>query len=335
MPRKGERVGDAAELRPVVYCLVPRDLAARLHEPLRRHFRGDPAVEVIIEQRGSERRAVDERRTGAPRSDAAPDRRRIRSVGGRRVAERRAVLAPSALPTLPYRVRQYAQRLTFIERLEPSRQQREDENTARIVGQIQAGDAEQFAVLYMRYFDRVYGYVCMALGDPAEAENAVQEVFMKILEALPRYQLGGAPFRAWLFVIVRNQTISELRRRGRLDLVAPAELERRPSRTPEVEQSLDGLDWVSNQDLLLFIERLPPSQKQALYLRYALDLSHKQMAEIMQRRPDDVRALLSRAHRFLRQRLLIVASRGETRSQMVFCRPQSFILRRRRFALMR
>jgi RNA polymerase sigma-70 factor (ECF subfamily) len=326
----------AALARPVVYCLVPRDLAARLHEPLRRHFAGDPSVEVVVERRGDERRRGSDRRVGGSTGVAgAGDRRRIRSAGGRRVADRRVPVAVVDFPALPRRARAHAGRIVMVERLEPSGLRVEDADTARLVGRIQAGDRDAFAILYLRYFDRIYGYLRIALGDPGEAEDAAQQVFLKVLDALPRYCYSRSPFRAWLFVIARNLVISHLRKHGRLDPVDPFELDRHRDRAADSEPGIDALEWVTDRDLLVFIERLPVAQRQVLVLRYMLDLTSAQVAEVLGRGVSDVTVLQSRALAFLRERLAAVGRRSERSGRIRMRTPfrHATVLRARRFAL--
>ena len=111
--------------------------------------------------------------------------------------------------------------VAFYERIEASPEQAEDLDTARLVTRIQSGDRDAFASLYARYFDRVYGYMRVFLNDRHEAEDAAQQVFIKVMEALPRYEHRKEPFRGWLFVIVRNYSISQVKKQGRTDVVAP------------------------------------------------------------------------------------------------------------------
>src|SRR5258706_15911522 len=113
MVGRGEQ--QTPERRTITYCVVPRDLAAKLHEPLRRHFADDPAVDVVVEQRRRDRRGNGERRAGETAADA--ERRRIRNQEGRRIADRRAIrTAVEAATDLPRRARPYVDRLGFIAR---------------------------------------------------------------------------------------------------------------------------------------------------------------------------------------------------------------------------
>jgi RNA polymerase sigma-70 factor (ECF subfamily) len=189
----------------------------------------------------------------------------------------------------------------------------------------------------MRYFDRVYSYLKILLGDRHAAEDAAQEVFVTVLRTLPTYAARG-PFRGWLFAIVRNYALSELRKPRRVEPVDPADLIDRADPAAGPEQELSALDWISDRDLMMFVERLPLPQRQVLVLRYMLDLGHKDIARILHRSPDDVRMLQSRAQRFLRERLVAVGrdSADDVRSASMVRRPaHAYLLRRRRFALLR
>jgi RNA polymerase sigma-70 factor (ECF subfamily) len=329
--------GDGAGGRGVVYCLLPGDLASKLHVVLRRQFRDDPSVEVVVEQRANDRRSGGDRRAArATPPQLATERRRIRAVAGRRVDERRAVVLHVDAPTLPRRARPHAARLVFVERFEPSALRAEDIDTARLVLRIQAGDPDGFSVLYARYFDRVYGYLSGILRDAHEAEDATQNVFMKVHGALPRFEYRGVPFRVWLFLAVRRHALSEIQKLGRMEVLERSEIDRQRE-TPVERVEGTVLEWISDRELLVFVERLPLSQRQVLLLRYVVGLSNTQIAAVLGRTPNDVAALHTRAIGLLRRRLTAVG-RGaarERRSRMRRWNPQAPVLRQRRFALLR
>ncbi|MDX6633752.1 MAG: hypothetical protein QOG26_1757 [Solirubrobacterales bacterium] len=227
--------------------------------------------------------------------------------------------------------------VVFVERVEPVGEQLEDLDTARLVTQIQAGDQAAFSQLYMRYFDRVYSYLRVVLNDIHEAEDAAQQVFMQVLEAVPRYERRGAqPFRAWLFVIVRNYAVARVRKLNRLEPMEPQELNERRGRNGDQEEEMPALDWISDRDLVLFVERLPLPQRQVLLLRFQLDLSNTQVAAVLGRSENEVRVMQHRALRFLRDRLTAVGREprsGERRPRMARCPQKARVLRERRFAL--
>jgi RNA polymerase sigma-70 factor (ECF subfamily) len=191
-----------------------------------------------------------------------------------------------------------------VETLQPANQQLEDVDTGRLVTRIQSGDREAFALLYLRYFDRVYSYFKVALRDPDAAEELTQHVFVKVLDALPRYERrGGKLFRAWLFTIVRNETVREVRRRGRSLLTDPSALDRQREEAAPIDTEPPVPDWLSDRELVMFFERLPLAYRQVLMLRYMLNFSYGEIAAILDRSQVDVRSLHSRGLRFLRVRL--------------------------------
>jgi RNA polymerase sigma-70 factor (ECF subfamily) len=327
----------SAPRRAIVYCIVPEELAAELHDSLRRHFAGDPGVIVVVEQRWRDRRRDGDRRneTAAERDD--DERRHIRGERGRRVADRRLLAARVPPPAgLPSAAEKLAEDLIFVERLEPSSEKLEDHDTGRLVARFQAGDRDVFSELYLRYFDRVYTYLRMLYKESHEAEDATQQVFMKVFENIHRYERRRQPFRAWLFTIVRNYAVSDLRKTGRMTPVQPDVLERQRDEPVAGDVDIKSLTWLSDHDLLLFIERLPIPQRQVLMLRYMLDLSTAEIGEVLGRGQDDVRQLHSRALQFLRQRLAAVGRTSPRSDPMPMRRAPSprSVLRSRRFALL-
>jgi RNA polymerase sigma-70 factor (ECF subfamily) len=331
---------ERADVRPVVYCIMPRELAPQLHEPLRKHFRDDAGVRVVVERRAEDRRGKQDRRTPAGEPAAGEDRRRIRALTGRRVAERRAQLMSVKPPSpLPRKVRPHAAALLFVERLEPSTEHAEEIETARLVMRAQSGDGAAFTDLYMRYFPRVYAYLRVVFRNEHQAEEATQHVFAKLFEIIPRYERRQQRFTAWLFVVVRNHALNEIervRRQEPTDPVTLADETLGSALTHDEPDDLPTLSWISDPELILFVERLPLVQRQALILRYMLDLSTPDVARILGRSEEDVRQLQSRGLRFLRQRLTALG-RGpatRTRARSRGLQRTNRIARRRRFALL-
>ena len=84
-----------------------------------------------------------------------------------------------------------------------------------LVKAAQQGEAEAFGVLVDRYHRQIYGLAARMCGQ-AEADDLTQDVFLKALDALQRFQFHGeAGFRTWLYRIGVNTAINELRQRKR------------------------------------------------------------------------------------------------------------------------
>jgi RNA polymerase sigma-70 factor (ECF subfamily) len=228
--------------------------------------------------------------------------------------------------------------VAFYERVVAGQEDVEDLDTARLVIRFQAGDEDAFAQLYTRYFDRIYGYLRVVLRDGHEAEDATQNVFIKLFDALPAYE-RRRPFGAWLFTIARNLGRDYVRRGGRQVVAEAAEIDRHLDRNAANEGDDEGgrraLSWVSDTDLLLFIERLPLPQRQVLVMRFMLGMPNSEICQVLDRKPADIRTLQHRGLRYLEDRMRSIGrtpTSGE-RSRMLRRPKQAQILRRRRCAL--
>lgn len=290
----------SGELARLIYCVLPASLALSLHDPLREHFSDHEGLEVIVERRRRDRRKSSDRR----RSEVGPppegERRRIRNQGGRRIADRRLAKPLPDAPALPDWALADTAKIVFVERFEPPTLALEDIDTARLVTRIQAGEEFGFATLYTRYFDRVYSYLRAALRDAHEAEDAAQQTFMKALEALSEYERRTQPFRGWLFAIARNCGTDCLRRGGRVQPLDTPVLDRRREGADPAPEPL--ADWLSDRSLARDFQRLPEPQQQVLMLRFLLDLSVRETAQVLSFSEDNVKTLQSRALRTMRRR---------------------------------
>jgi RNA polymerase sigma-70 factor (ECF subfamily) len=254
------------------------------------------------------------------------------------VDDRRGFTAiASEVPLLPKKVRRHAGELVFVERIEPSAEQVRDADSKRLVIRYQQGDESVFGELYLRYFNSVYAYARVALSDHHEAEDVTQQVFMRALGALGRFELRpNVPFRSWLFSIARNLVVTAVKGRSDVILDSPEQIDTLRESEPENAQDVaDTLGWLTDREVAFFVERLPLAQRQALVLRFMLDLPSHEIARILGRSPTGVRKLQSRALKSLEARLTAVGRRSPrygptpTRRRL---KPLP-VLRERRFAL--
>lgn len=253
------------------------------------------------------------------------ERRRIHNLDGRRVGQRRAPVSPVAEPpALPPEAWGHAERVLFVERRPPSAQEVEDLATARVVVALQAGEATAFDELYERYLSRVYRYMRIALGDEYEAEDAAHEVFIKLLDALPAYEIRSVPFRIWLFRIVRNHTINHLRKHRRVSVMAPDQLNLRleEGAAPAGPEAVVALD---DEELLRLITCLPIVQRQVIVLRYVMDFDVAEVATILGRSPNAVSMLQQRAFAILRSRLIETGRGPEARVRLPMRRRLAYL----------
>jgi len=302
-----------------------------LHGLLREHFHADNMTIVVVQRRLADRRTV-VRRSGSPSTvPVDPERRLVRSEQGRRIAERRAMEVPATIPVLPGGAAAYAERLLFVERLAPGERRLEDIATARLVVDFQSGDTSAFGAIYMCYHDRIYSWLRLMIGDPQEAEDVAQDVFVQVMAALPRFELGDAPVRTWLFTLARNRALNHLKRSRRLTVVGPSDALWRRLGSSESHAAVSL--QLRDEEMIKLVELLPLAQRQVLTLRYMLDFRIAEIGEILERSPEDVRQLSHRALAFMRQRLGPRRSGGLRRERTLTMLKHAPVLQARRFAV--
>lgn len=172
------------------------------------------------------------------------------------------------------------------------------DSTAEAVDRARAGDRDAYALLVAR-FGALAHRTAYLLGAGADAEDVVQEAFVKAYRALGSFR-AGAPFRPWLLRIVANE-VSNLhrgsRRRRTLELrlaepdVAPAEPER------------EAVAADARARLLAAVDAMPYRDRQVLTCRYLLDLTEAETAEVLAWPRGSVKSRLSRAIGKLRRTL--------------------------------
>jgi len=169
----------------------------------------------------------------------------------------------------------------------------------RLVAAAKAGDPEAFGAIFDAYHDPVYRYVASRVRRPSDAEDLAQLVFVKALEALPRYEARGVPFGGWLFRLARNTVIDHLRtRREHLDLEALAE---RPDEEPGPDAVAAARQEIEAVGAAL--AELTEEQRDAIALRFFAGLSAREAAVAMGKQEGTVRGLQFRAIAALRRRL--------------------------------
>jgi RNA polymerase sigma-70 factor (ECF subfamily) len=176
-----------------------------------------------------------------------------------------------------------------------------------LVEQAQAGDAEAFGRIFDHYHDPLYRFVASRVGRPADAEDLTQLVFVKALEALPRYEARGAPFGGWLFRLARNTVIDHVRtRRDHVDLEALAERPGDDDGPDDIAAMREALDDVAEA-----LAELTDEQRDAIALRFFAGLSAREAAIAMGKQEGTIRGLQFRGIAALRRRLGLDVPTGD------------------------
>ncbi|MCM2279201.1 MAG: sigma-70 family RNA polymerase sigma factor [Oligoflexia bacterium] len=164
-----------------------------------------------------------------------------------------------------------------------------DEQIMQAYQKGEAGAFDAFNELYRRHAGKVYGYLSARERDRQAVDDAFQAVFLKLHQARGQFD-PAYRFLPWLFTICRTVLNDGFRKKGRSESVAPAEdaaLSEVPSEPAEVAVAAD-------------LSLLDGRQRQVLELRYLGDQSFEEIALRIGTTPGNVRQLVSRALRKLR-----------------------------------
>ena len=143
---------------------------------------------------------------------------------------------------------------------------------------VEAGDPEALSALYDRHGRAAYSLAYRMMGEKQEAEDVVQEAFVKVWRSAGGYRVGRASVRTWILSIVRNRGIDQIRshaRRGRMQ-------EKVETSAPTSEPSEAFAETWKNtqqQQVREALNTIPHEQLKILELAYFSGYTHVEIAE--------------------------------------------------------
>ena len=168
-----------------------------------------------------------------------------------------------------------------------------------LVAAAKSGDAEAFGRIFDHYHEAVHRYIAARVRRPSDAEDLAQLVFVKALEALPRYEQRGVPFGGWLFRLARNVVIDHIRT-SREHVELDALVERSDGNAGPEAQALARHQM---DEIAAALAELTDEQRDAIALRFFAGLSAREAAVAMGKQEGTVRGIQFRAIAALRRRL--------------------------------
>lgn len=175
-----------------------------------------------------------------------------------------------------------------------------------LVHRILAGDVEAYAQLVDRHYDRCARVAVRILGNREDAEEAIQDAFLRAYRALGEYE-ERERFAAWLTRILVNQCRTMLARTRRTESLFVDADPRLVDMTPAAARPA-GSAWPELDGAL---QQLPAEQREAVVLRYADDLTYEEMARITGAGESALKMRVKRAFARLRELLQEVDNVGQ------------------------
>jgi RNA polymerase sigma-70 factor (ECF subfamily) len=177
-----------------------------------------------------------------------------------------------------------------------------------LVSMAKAGDKDAFGVLVERNESKIYGLCLKMLGNPEDAEDTLQEVFIKAFQALPGFR-EEARFSTWLYRIAHNACLMRIRKK-KLETVSldrPLDVEEGQIQRDVTDWSADPRADLMSEELSSVLSRhineLSPDNRIVFVLRDIHGLSTDDTANVLGLSVPAVKSRLHRARLYLRERL--------------------------------
>lgn len=182
---------------------------------------------------------------------------------------------------------------------------------ARLVERAKAQDEAAFEQIMQLHADRLYNYILRMVGNPTDAEDLVQETFLRAYQGLPNFD-GRASLSTWLYRIATNLCIDHQRRRARrvptVSYSVSEDSEGEPAEWdfPDT-QTLSPLDAALSRELEAVVEeaiqQLSPKLRTVLLLYDVEELSYDQIARVLHIPIGTVKSRLNHARAQIQKRV--------------------------------
>ncbi|HVO04677.1 MAG TPA: RNA polymerase sigma factor [Candidatus Cybelea sp.] len=180
----------------------------------------------------------------------------------------------------------------------PSRDVTAENSDDGLLARVANGDRQAYRLLVDRHVDRAFGLARRVLGNKSDAEDVVQDAFLKVWQRAGQWQPGRAQFSTWLYRVVVNRCL-DLKRKpitAALDNVAEQSDDR-----PDAYEDIVARQRQAR--IAAAVAALPERQRTAIALSYTAGLSNAAAAASMEISVKAFESLLVRAKRELREKL--------------------------------
>ena len=177
----------------------------------------------------------------------------------------------------------------------------------QIIGRVRGGETRMFGELVQRYQDAVFGMALRLLGGRGNAEDAAQEVFLRVYRGLDAFK-GEAKFSTWLYRITYNLCADWQRRNRSSDRRAAVIGEADAVADRRVNLEEEVLKSETRDNVRRALDGLDERYRSVVVLLYYQKMSYEQIAAVLELPMKTVETRLYRARKLLRERL---ETRGE------------------------
>ncbi len=172
--------------------------------------------------------------------------------------------------------------------------------TPELVRRAQEGDPAALEDLIAGSYRAAYTLALRLMRDPDDAAECTQEAYVRMIRGLKRFREVGA-FPTWLFKIVSNVCMTEMKKRSRRDIPVEADTMEAPSTIDAEGTAIGHVFW---EQLERSVRELPEAYRTVVVLRDVYGLSGEEAGEVLGISSGAVKVRLHRARRKLRDELV-------------------------------
>lgn len=180
------------------------------------------------------------------------------------------------------------------------------EEEKKWIEEVRAGNMQAFTKIIDKYKNQLFATVLRMTKNPEDAQDLVQEAFIKVYEQLNKYDFKGS-FSSWLYRVTINHCLDELRKK-RYQVEHITFNEKGIESSEENEPEIVFLKKEKSRQLEKLIASLPEDERMIILLRYANERSYEEISELLHIPLSTVRNKLHRAKKKLRK--IVQAEKG-------------------------
>jgi len=175
---------------------------------------------------------------------------------------------------------------------------------AQLIERIRNGEMNLFSELVLRYQNKLFAYVYRLVGHKEEAEDVLQEIFIKVYKNLNSFE-ADRKFSSWIYRISHNEAINFLKKNRKV-LVLYYEDDDYLLKKLKTDNNFlkDIITTETSQQLKKVLAKLPPKYQEVIILKYLEEKSYEEIAVILHKPINTVGTLLNRAKSQLKKLLI-------------------------------
>lgn len=175
---------------------------------------------------------------------------------------------------------------------------KEEVSDNELIRIIREKDTELYGEIIERYQGKLFAYLYRLIGEKEEAEDLLQDVFIKAFRNLHSYD-ANRKFSSWIYRIAHNEAVNHIKRKSlkrfiSLDNITSTK-DKLESSSPEDNAEASWIRKETGKEVDNAIKKLPLKYRQVLVLRYYSDKSYEEISEILGKPVNTVGTLIKRA----------------------------------------